>query len=163
MQGLGPAAALRDLKEDLEPNETANAAICPTNSHLYYSWNKFQKAEYGGRSNEDIFTLLQSKLVDYSNDGNHINFSREPFAIAIITPIMERAAAYYSDSEVMFVDSTASCDVTNTVLTFLIIATPSGGIPIGAILTQSQSSKAYQEGFSLLKMVSLLTVNCFLF
>lgn len=151
------------MKEELPPNETANAAICPTSSHLYYSWNKYQKTEYGGRSNEDIFNLLESKLEDYSNDGIRINFSREPFAVTIVTPIMERAASFYSDSDVMFVDSTASCDVTNTVLTFLIISTPSGGLPIGAMLTQSQSTKAYEAGFSLLKEVGAKIASIFEF
>src|SRR6218665_6840 len=163
LQGFGPAAALRELKEQLETNDTANAAICPTKSHLYYSWNKFQETEYGGRSNEDIFKLLEEKSIEYANDGNSIQFSREPFAVAIITPIMKRAAAFYSDSEVMFVDSTASCDVTNTILTFVIITTPSGALPIGTILTQPQSSRAYEEGFSLLKTVSLLIGICLRF
>jgi len=108
--------------------------------------------EYGGRSNEEIFSLLEQKLPELKCDGIEVKYSTEPFAIAVVTPIMRRTAELMN-SQVLFVDSTASCDVTNTVLTFLLVETPSGGSPIGAMLTQSQSMFAYQTGFTLLKEV----------
>jgi len=98
--------------------------------------------------------VLEQKLPDFNSDGIQVKYSPDPFAIALITPIMRRTASELVDSQVMFVDSTASCDATNTVLTFLMIATPSGGCPIGAVLTQSQSTCAYETGFALLKEVS---------
>ena len=155
IQGSGPAAALRQLKESLKPHEIANAAICPTPSQLYHTWNSFQKTEYGGRTNDDIFRLLEDKKEMYEKDGNELRYSRQPFAIAVMTPIMQRTAELYQDSEIMFVDSTASCDVSNSVVTFLLVATPAGGSPIAVLLTQSQSSIAYETGFNFIKEVIL--------
>ena len=140
------------MKDTLQPSEIANAALCPTRSQVYYLWDQFQQNEYGGRSNEEIFSLLEHKVAELKNDGVDLKYSTEPFAIAVVTPIM------LINSQVLFVDSTASCDVTNTVLTFLLVATPSGGSPVGAVLTQSQSMVAYQTGFALLKEVRCTVV-----
>jgi hypothetical protein len=68
-QGQGPAAALAAVKKSLEPHETANAAICPTANTVYYLWNKFLQDEYGGRTNEEIFSLLEKKIPEYASEG----------------------------------------------------------------------------------------------
>jgi hypothetical protein len=99
---------------------------------------------------------LSENLTDSMMHTNFLiaRYSTEPFAIAVVTPMHRRTSEIYHDSEVMFVDSTGSCDALNTVLTFLLIETPSGGSPIGAVFTQSSSKHAYKAGFALLKEVS---------
>ena len=96
LKGHGPAAALRQLKEMLQPCESANAAICPTRSQIYYLWDQFQVKEYGGRSNDEIFRLLEEKVPDLKSDGVELKYSTDPFAIAVVTPIMRRTAELFS-------------------------------------------------------------------
>jgi len=81
------------LKDTLQPSEIANAALCPTRSQVYYLWDQFQQHEYGGRSNEEIFSLLEQKVPELKSDGVDVKYSTEPFAMAVVTPIMRRIFA----------------------------------------------------------------------
>ena len=55
----------------------------------------------------------------YEDNGIAVNFSEDAFAVAIVTPIMKRAHNLKSSSEIVFVDSTSSCDPENHSITFM--------------------------------------------
>lgn len=55
-------------------------------------------------------------------------------AVAICTAIMRRARDLNS-SEMIFMDSTASCDDANHVVTFILAPSSAGAVPLGAIIT----------------------------
>ncbi len=78
-------------------------------------------------------------------------FQENPLAIAIVSPTMQRAHQLESASEIVFLDSTSSCDGESHSVTFLLTASPCGAAPLGVIITESQDQKSYEAGLSLLK------------
>ena len=78
----------------------------------------------------------------------------DPLAVVIVTPIMQRANALRESSQIAFVDSTASCDCENHSLTFILAPCAAGAIPLGVLITASQSTADYSLAFSLFKAVT---------
>lgn len=64
---------------------------------------------------------------------------------------MHRSHGIASGGEICFVDSTASCDADNHVITFMLIPSQCGAIPIGVLITDSTSEESYTAGFNLMK------------
>ncbi|KAK8783483.1 hypothetical protein V5799_010152 [Amblyomma americanum] len=61
---------------------------------------------------------LQEKIPEYAEQGVDVKVHSEggagSWAVLLVTPIMRRAQQLESSSEVIFVDSTASCDSTRS-------------------------------------------------
>ena len=66
---------------------------------------------------------------------------------------MSRAHTTLSARDVCFVDSTASCDADNHVITFMLTATVAGAVPLAVIITESASEASYTAGFELLQTI----------
>lgn len=64
---------------------------------------------------------------------------------------MARAQEMKSSSEIIFVDSTGSCDDGQSTLTVLLAATKAGAVPIAAVVHSSQSTLGYCTAFGLIK------------
>jgi len=62
--------------------------------------------------------------------------SENPFIVTVVTPIMKRANQKKSSSEIIFIDSSGSCDQSGSCVTFVFGSTKSGGIPLGCIIHQ---------------------------
>jgi len=56
----------------------------------------------------------------------------EPFAVAVLTPLMSRSHLIQSASDVCFVDLSASCDADNHIITFMLTPTVTGAVPLAA-------------------------------
>ena len=93
---------------------------------------------------------MKEKLDLYEEKGITIRFSEDPFALVIITPIMKRAHNLKSSSEIVFVDSTSSCDPENHSITFMLCPCAAGAVPLSVIITKGQTREAYEKGFQLL-------------
>lgn len=64
---------------------------------------------------------------------------------------MKRAHELPLSKDIVFVDSTSSCDPQNHCITFLLTPCAAGAAPLGVICTQGQSEEAYYSGFDLIK------------
>ena len=64
---------------------------------------------------------------------------------------MQRACKLEQAKEIVFVDTTSSCDNTRSSLTFLLTESTAGALPLGAIITQGQSEPEFEVGFQLLQ------------
>lgn len=73
--------------------------------------------------------------------------------VAILTPIMRRSHDNDFMKDIVFVDSSGSCDQTNTVVTFLFGSLKIGGIPLGIVLHTGQSADNYLSAFEILKQL----------
>ncbi|XP_050724616.1 uncharacterized protein LOC127002576 [Eriocheir sinensis] len=133
--------------------EVANNSINPKYravSHLHDVWLKENHGGLGGFS-------MQTAIEKYfqSNPGSLIEmeFSETSFAIALVTPLMQRIHQKLKESaEVVFVDTTSHVDQINTAVTLLLCAGPSGALPLGLIFTSSQEQSSFIKGFKLLKL-----------
>lgn len=130
---------------------------------MFFYYNKltfFRSTNFGGRDQLSMLNVLQKKSVQYKESGMaKITIRENPLIVVILTPIMLRAHKEWFSNEVVFVDSSGSCDQTNTCVTFMFSASKIGAIPLACILHTAQTEANYSLAFSLLK--ESLPENCF--
>ncbi|XP_064488325.1 uncharacterized protein LOC135400417 [Ornithodoros turicata] len=125
------AKRLHESKLAVEVNGAellANAAINPTTrtvNHWYETWRKDQ---YGGREAAfDPILKLKEKSSRYKELGITLECSQSEdsslWAILIVTPIMRRLQGKETAAEVIFIDSTSSCDSAHSTVTVLLTGT----------------------------------------
>ncbi|KAH9366836.1 hypothetical protein HPB48_000037 [Haemaphysalis longicornis] len=69
------------------------------------------------------------------------------WAVLVVTAIMSRTQALGTAKEMVFLDSTASCDETQSTVTVVLTATPVGAMPLAVLLHSSQSTESYKAAF----------------
>jgi len=57
----------------------------------------------------------------FEENGGFIEIEENPLTIAIVTPIMKRAHRYSFSKDIVFVDSSSSCDQGNSTITFFLV------------------------------------------
>lgn len=155
--GMSPAVAISyhmsqlEMHPDFSEVDLADAAVNPLPTAVYYLHKQWRKENLGGHSTIDSVVKLKEKLKTYEDAGNMVRLTEHPFAVAIVTPIMQRAQSLLSASDICFVDSTGSCDAENHVITFMLISSHCGAVPVGVIITNGTSEDDYISGFSLMK------------
>ncbi|KAH7955399.1 hypothetical protein HPB52_000821 [Rhipicephalus sanguineus] len=79
------------------------------------------------------------------------SLSSDCWAVLVVTPIMRRAQHLESARNVIFVDSTSSCDADGSTATVLLTSTKAGAVPVAVLVHSSQSREGYAIAFQLLK------------
>jgi len=79
--------------------------------------------------------MLEAKLNVYLALGHKVALHINPLAIAIITPIMQRAHSLDESLRAVFLKSSSGCDRENHSLTVLVSPCAAGAIPLGVIIT----------------------------
>jgi len=161
-QGMSAAAASDYHTNQLEMDSDvfdssaiarADAAVNPKLSTVSYWYGLWREANLGRRHGEGMWSVLEAKIAEYQASGACVSITREPFTVAILTPIMQRAHQLPTAEEIAFADSTASCDADNHVITFILVLSPHGAVPAGVIITAGQSQQDYVAGFSALNQL----------
>ncbi|KAG8172667.1 hypothetical protein JTE90_005373 [Oedothorax gibbosus] len=98
-----------------------------------------------------MISKLKKKIAIYEEASISVTFEENPFAVCIITPLMKRANESPSSANLVFVDSTSTCDGENHTITFFLTLCHAGAVPIGIVITKGQTEQAYISGFTLLK------------
>jgi len=107
------------------------------------------------------FRLAADKKANLEQQGFKIQLQEEPFALSVITPLMQRILQSIAGRTVsLFIDTSSSCDQLNTALTLVLVDTKAGAVPIGVCLHDSQSEASYKTVFTQLKesWLSIATV-----
>jgi hypothetical protein len=73
-----------------------------------------------------------------------------PYAVLVVTDVMRRAQMLPSSKEMIFIDSSSSCDSTQATVTTLLTVTKAGAVPIGVVIHESQSTAGYTDAFAML-------------
>jgi len=89
--------------------------------------------------------VLERKVAAYTAAGARVSVIHEPFTVVILTPIMQRAHQTSSAGDIAFVDSTASCDANNHVITFVMVTSPYGAVPAGVVITSGKLGRSTQQ------------------
>lgn len=71
--------------------------------------------------------------------------------VLVITRIMQWTQGLEAASEIIFLDSKASCDESQATVTVVLTATPVGAILIAVLMHNSQTTESYKTAFGLLK------------
>ena len=153
-EGLGTSVVIGIVRDRLEmdpdhtPQDLADAALHPTPRAIYYQHERWRERTRWSRFRV-FWETLNQKLPTYMQDGHRISICKEPFAVAIITPILRRA--HRQPSSICFVGSTASCDSEKHAITFFLTPTMCGCVQLGVLITSSTSEAVYTAGFQLMK------------
>ncbi|KAE8742232.1 hypothetical protein FOCC_FOCC012247, partial [Frankliniella occidentalis] len=134
------------------PDESAefvrcNAALNPLPRSVHYLHNKWLKSTYGlAWSDKSPIDKLKEKVDQYKKQGIDVIIDEQDssrWCVVIVTPIMKRAHSLPEAKEIIFTDSTASCDAENTVVTIMLTATKGGAVPLCVILHNRQDTPGY--------------------
>ncbi|CAL1289482.1 unnamed protein product, partial [Larinioides sclopetarius] len=89
---------------------------------------------------------LKEKITIYTKVNVTVAFKENPFAVAVLTPKMKRAHSLKTSEEIIFVDSTSSCDAENHTITFMLTPCSAGAVPVGIFITKGQTEESYKQG-----------------
>lgn len=78
---------------------------------------------------------MEDKILEYTKNGIIVRYKQYPFAIVVITPIMQRAHGLPFAKDIAFVDSTASCDANGHSVTIMLTACGIGAVPLALMIT----------------------------
>ena len=68
----------------------------------------------------------------------------------LVTEVMQRVQKLETSSEMIFIDSTSSCEATSTSITVLLTATKVGALPLAVLIHPQQTTDSYVNSFRLL-------------
>lgn len=64
---------------------------------------------------------------------------------------MKRAQSLPAADELVFIDSSSSCDATHSTVTTVLVASAAGAIPVAVLIHEGQSAESYETAFTLLR------------
>lgn len=135
-------------------NVTINP-VCNCHFRLYY--NIFKRS-YGELSGDTMLTSLQASLDAYNKkegaECGKMFADSKNIIIALCSPLMRRVHSMIPESaEMVFVDSSGNCDRTNSRVFLLLTHSAIGGLPLGVMITSSESQSVITAGLQLLKSI----------
>lgn len=98
-----------------------------------------------------MIEVLKRKKLDFSKINVELFIKEDPTTCVIITPIMQRVFEDGLVDEMVFIDTSGSCDQTNACVTFLFAATKIGALPVVVILHTSQLHKCFPNSKKLFR------------
>ncbi|XP_025087192.1 uncharacterized protein LOC112559914 isoform X2 [Pomacea canaliculata] len=162
-RGHTPASALNMHKFNLHMEHPDNyiylasdRSVCPDLSFVYKLYAKVFQKSYGADSGQGLLTAVNSLIENYNNEQKlkcaSMELIKDKTVIAVYTPLMRRISEKHRASgELVFIDSTGGVDRYNCRVFLLLTHSAAGGLPLGCIITTSESTDALELGFDLYK------------
>jgi hypothetical protein len=149
--GLTPAAALLQHARGKTVEQLADASTNPSKQVFYHQFEQFNTAVNGDMGGDKMWDLVAA--MEQLKPGVRVAFQRpsavdgKDMGIAIVTPLMNRChASIPQAAEILFVDTTSHVDLQNTSVTLLLTWSQTGAVPLGVLLTDCQTERAYKQG-----------------
>ncbi|CAG8803922.1 16689_t:CDS:1 [Gigaspora margarita] len=171
--GYNPASAYHTYLEEIqlrhENNEKilADRSICLHKHDIYYLHQKYLNVSVGAKNRKEIFNRLAKEVLKF-NDSNKKNALMQLyiaptendlgqlFIIIVIMNLMKHCHSLKQAGELVYMDTTATLDALNTLLTILSTSTPAGGLPLAIILTLDKTAQTFTWALNMLKNMLLL-------
>ena len=149
--GMYPASALRhhQLKYELQEDITllADRRVNPTLSTVRNLRLRWMEEHHGGYDDVSVVEAIRKVQERMPQHKIACEQNEKELIVVLVTDFMLRVhKEMKSSSEVMFVDTTSHVDQTNCSLTILVCASPAGGLPLGVIITSTQTKEDYVKG-----------------
>lgn len=169
--GHNPAKALAIHQEDLQQEHedefysvAADRAICPDIQWVFHQYYFVFKKEYGSANGDEMLTKLRCFVNDYNasmkeNCAQMRLFDDGNFVVCLVSPLMKRVLLARQSSEVLFVDSTSNVDRFGCRVFLLMVNSCAGGLPIGVLITSSESENTLNESWKIYK--GMISENAF--
>ncbi|KAE8741686.1 hypothetical protein FOCC_FOCC012784 [Frankliniella occidentalis] len=144
------------MREDW-PIVQPNTSLNPSDRQVTYLHELWRQSEFGADYGVDPLAKLKEKADQYAKDGIMVHIDEDSneggqnWAVLVVTPIMLRTHATKAAGEIIFVDSTASVESTESSTTVMLAATGAGAIPLGIFIHGSQTTSCYTKAFNLMK------------
>ncbi|XP_076155836.1 uncharacterized protein LOC143139123 isoform X2 [Alosa pseudoharengus] len=163
--GHSPSSALSTLKYDLQEEmgdsyvfASADRSICPDLNFCFRLYYNIFKRAYGELGGDAMLCSLQVSIDAYNEQQGEVCAQMKQddnqTIIAICSPLMKRVHALVRHSaEIVFVDSSGNCDRTNSRIFLLLTHSAAGGLPLGVVITTSESQNTITAGLKLLKAI----------
>ncbi|KAK3925042.1 Protein FAR-RED IMPAIRED RESPONSE 1 [Frankliniella fusca] len=134
----------------------ADGSVCPDLNWCYYQYYKIFKTVYGPNYGEGMVEKLQEAVHQYNLDCQakcaEVFVDNEDIVVALCTPLMKRVHELLeSSSEVAIMDFSGNMDRYDTRIGFLIAPSLAGGLPLGIIMTSSESEVLVTKGLKMLQ------------
>ena len=94
-----------------------------------------------------MIEVLKQKQKDFESKGISVVVTESPFTIVVVTPIMRRVHEQAFSGEIVFVDSSGSCDQMSTNITLMFCSSKVRALPLACILHDSQTMDCYNAAF----------------
>ena len=111
------------------------------------------QAQYGGpaKSQEGLEDQLKAIVPDAARIA--VNNDDGEMVVAAVTPLMDRANELPEAAEIIFVDASGNMDRGNLRIFLLMTWSVAGGMPLGVIITTSESEAIISKGLQMLQKV----------
>ncbi|GBL72661.1 hypothetical protein AVEN_127911-1 [Araneus ventricosus] len=86
---------------------------------------------------------LKEKIPTYPEEGITVQMNEDPFAVLILTPLMIYAHGIQECENIVFVDSTSSCDSESHCITLMLKPCAAGSTPIAILITKGETENLY--------------------
>jgi len=147
-----------EMAKYLSVEDRANSSKSPNLESFHYVHKKYKLEKFGDMGGDRMFKVISEFA---SNSAARISIRRKgeildgvllnETTIAIVTPLILRVLCNVEQSaQIVFMDTTSCIDVMNTNTTLIMTWSPVGALPVGFILSESQSERAYIQGKFLL-------------
>ena len=125
---------------------------CCLLSRLYQS---VSRAEYGPQNGPSMLEALARQVEDYNIEcadicAKMVTSTSGDLLLAICSPLMKRVHKMKHSGELCFIDSSGNMDRENCRVFLLLTHSCAGGLPLGILITQSESQATIVEGLELL-------------
>ncbi|XP_075887559.1 uncharacterized protein LOC142891713 isoform X3 [Nelusetta ayraudi] len=156
--GHTPSSALKLLKYNLQVSEQDAHSACPDLQFCYRLYYKLFRKAYNTTAGEETFKELEQTLDNYNKEQGDVcaAICKTPgneLVIAVCTPLMKRVHARLRESsETVFVESSENGGRKQHL--FLLLAHSSvGALPLGVLITTSETQDALSAAMQLLLTV----------
>ncbi|XP_047123435.2 uncharacterized protein LOC124806496 [Hydra vulgaris] len=154
--GLSPAQAKRIHTDKFIYHENgsfllADASLNPSSRTIYYLYNLWQEKHFALKN---PLEMLKNKRNVYLESGALVTVIEEDlkWSVLVVTEVMQRNQLRKSSSEIVFVDTTSSCDISQTNVTIVSTSSSAGCIPIAILFHANKTEENYEQAFKLLKL-----------
>ena len=127
-------------------NYATDRSVNPTSKDWHRLQAKLRTNLFGDRNGEEALKKLKHLAT---SDPQHYGFSQSAsdsgcWSFVIQTDLMRRVGSNIDATKhMLFVDSSASCDTTDTSITFIVSSTPVGALPVMVLLHSRQDTVNY--------------------
>lgn len=161
--GHSPATALDSLKMDIYLSNDcpklilADRSQCPDYIFCYRLYirefkKKYEPLDFTATGKEFLKKRLEEYNLETDSNSAQIIFKDSQYIICICSPLMKRVHKYIkSASEIVFMDSLGTVDHDGSRFFVLLTYSECGGLPLGVIITSTESCELIKCGFQLLK------------
>jgi len=165
-KGHSPSSALSTRQYDLQIQNPdnwfeilADGALCPNLQWCYYLYRSEFEKNYGPASGPGMVESLTSAIEKYNEECGSAcavakTFEESDLIVAICSPLMKRVHQHLKASgEINFMDAGGSMDRHNSRVFTLLAPSVAGALPLGLIITSSESEPVITEGLKMLETI----------